>query len=83
MLLDKEGALIDSRSTRVPAFGAAFGFQPTEVAVVGDTSADLVMARDAGCAMALAVATGAIPLSQLAGRASHALPWMHEIETLL
>lgn len=67
----------------VRAFCAACGLEPAEVVVVGDTPADLIMARDAGCAMAVAVATGAIPLSQLAEWASHVLPSVQEIETLL
>lgn len=67
----------------VLAFCAACGLEPAEVMVVGDTPADLVMAREAGCAMAVAVATGALPLSQMAGLASHVLPSVQEIETLL
>lgn len=67
----------------VLAFCDADGLQPAEVMVVGDTPADLVMAGEAGCAMVVAVSTGALPLPRMAGLASHVLPSVQEIETLL
>ena len=67
----------------VRAFGAAGGLEPAEVIVVGDTPADLLMARRAGCARAIAVRTGATPLHRVADLADHVLPSVQEIETVL
>lgn len=64
------------------AFCAACGLEPGEVMVVGDTVADLGMARRAGCA-AVAVRTGATPPHCLAELADHVLPSVQEIETIL
>ena len=49
----------------------------------GDTPADLLMARRAGCARAIAVRTGATPLHRVADLADHVLPSVQEIETVL
>lgn len=67
----------------VLAFCRACGLTPAEIVVVGDTPADLVMARSAGCIAAVAVRTGAVPLEQLTALADHVLPSVQEIETLL
>lgn len=67
----------------VMAFCAACGLRPAEVIMVGDTAADLVMARRAGCAAAIAVLTGATGSEQLAPLADHVLASVQEIEHLL
>ncbi len=64
------------------AFCDACGLVPAQVVVVGDTPADLLMARRAGCAAAVAVRTGAAPLDRLAGLADHVLPSVQDLETL-
>jgi phosphoglycolate phosphatase len=65
------------------AFCAACGLDPAEVIVVGDTPADLLMARSAGCARAVAVRTGAVPLHLVAPLADHVLASVQEIEAVL
>ncbi|MFL5334000.1 MAG: HAD family hydrolase [Geminicoccaceae bacterium] len=65
------------------AFCAACGLRPAEVIVVGDTPADLMMARNAGCAMAVAVLTGATPSHLLEPLADAVLGSVQELETLL
>lgn len=65
------------------AFCAACALAPDEVIVVGDTPADLHMARRAGCAAAVAVLTGATPRHRLAELADHVLPSVQELESLL
>lgn len=67
----------------VLAFCAACGLKPVQVAMVGDTPADLLMARRAGCAAAIGVATGAMPPERLAPFADFMLPSVQEIESLL
>lgn len=67
----------------VLAFCAATGLMPAEVVVVGDTPADLLMARAAGCAAAIAVRTGAVPLHGVEGLADHVLGSVQEIEAIL
>jgi phosphoglycolate phosphatase len=67
----------------VLAFCAARGLRPEEVIVVGDTPADLLMARNAGCALAVGVLTGATPANVLAPLADHVLPSVQHIEVLL
>jgi phosphoglycolate phosphatase len=67
----------------VLGFCAACAVDPAQVMVVGDTPADLVMARRAGCAAAVAVGTGAMSLERLAALADHLLPSVQAIETLL
>ena len=56
---------------------------PAEVIVVGDTPADLLMARNAGCARAIAVRTGATPLHLVEPLADHVLGSVQELERLL
>jgi phosphoglycolate phosphatase len=65
------------------AFCAATGLAPSEVIVVGDTPADLMMARSAGCARVIAVRTGAVPLHRVADLADHVLASVQELEALL
>ena len=65
------------------AFCAACGLDPAEVIVVGDTPADLLMARNAGCARAIAVRTGATPLHLVAPLADQVLASVQEIEAVL
>ncbi|MFZ1427502.1 MAG: HAD family hydrolase [Geminicoccaceae bacterium] len=67
----------------VHAFCNACDLTPAEVLVVGDTAADLLMARNAGCARAIAVRTGATPLHQIEALADHILGSVQEIEQLL
>jgi phosphoglycolate phosphatase len=67
----------------VLGFCAACGLAPEQVALVGDTHADLVMARNAGCALAIAVLTGATPPPVLTALADHVLGDVHELEALL
>ena len=65
------------------AFCAACGLLPAEVIVVGDTPADLLMARSAGCAGAIAVRTGAAPLHQVRPLADHVLDSVQDLERLI
>lgn len=65
------------------AFCAALGLSPAEVIVVGDTPADLLMARNAGCAQAIAVLTGATPAHALVPHADTVLSSVQELERLL
>jgi phosphoglycolate phosphatase len=65
------------------AFCAAQGLDPAEVIVVGDTPADLLMARNAGCARAIAVLTGATPRHLLEPLADHVLPSVQQLESVL
>jgi phosphoglycolate phosphatase len=65
------------------AFCAALGLDPAEVAVVGDTRADLMMARAAGCGLAVAVLTGGTPRQAVEGLADHVLDDVHGLPTFL
>lgn len=65
------------------AFCAARGLRPDEVVVVGDTPADMAMARNAGCARAIAVLTGATPRHLLAPLADQVLPSVQYLESAL
>ena len=72
-----------------PSAGMVFGFcqatglTPSEVLVVGDTRADLQMARAAGAQAAVAVLTGALPAEALAAHADHVLDSIHDLEAWL
>ena len=55
----------------------------TEVAVVGDTLADMKMSRAAGAGLTVGVLTGASPRHVLADIADHVIPSIAEIETVL
>lgn len=57
----------------VHAFCATVGVSPREVAVVGDSLADIEMARRAGAALAVAVTTGGTPLEALRAAADHVI----------
>ena len=65
------------------AFCAAHDLAPAEVIVVGDSTADLLMARNAGCAGAVAVLTGGTPAERLAPLADHVLASVQELEHIL
>lgn len=65
------------------AFCAACGLSPGEVVMVGDTPADLLMAREAGLAFAVAVRTGATPLHLVEPLADRVLASVQELETIL
>lgn len=65
------------------AFCAATGVPPSETAVVGDTPADLLMARAAGCALAVAVRGGGAAERQLAGLADRLIDDVHGLEAVL
>ncbi len=67
----------------VHGFCAAVGLEPAEVVVVGDTAADLLMARAAGAALAVAVLTGATPRAILDRHADRVIPSVMAIEALL
>ena len=65
------------------AFCTACGLAPEEVMVVGDTPADLLMARSAGCARAIAVRTGAAPLGLIEPLADFVLDSVQDLEECL
>ncbi len=67
----------------VLAFCQAVGVAPGEVAVVGDTVADLAMARAAGAGLAVAVLTGGCPREALAVEADLVLASIVELERAL
>jgi phosphoglycolate phosphatase len=67
----------------VLGFCAATGLVPAEVVVVGDTRADMAMARAAGAHAAVAVLTGALPASALLPYADHVLDTVHDLEAWL
>lgn len=67
----------------VTAFCRAGGLQPAEVAVVGDSAADLKMARAAGAGLVVGVLTGPAPADLLAPLADHLLASIVELDTVL
>ena len=67
----------------VLGFCAATGLAPEEIVVVGDTAADLQMARAAGARAAVAVLTGATPRHLLDALADHVLESVMHIENVL
>lgn len=67
----------------VRGFCAATGLEPGEIMVVGDTGADLQMARAAGAAAAIAVLTGATPRHLLDALADQVLESVMQIENVL
>ncbi|WP_169728411.1 HAD family hydrolase [Geminicoccus roseus] len=69
--------------TMVQGFCAATGLEPGQVAVVGDTLADLQMARAANAGLAVAVLTGALPAETLAEAADHVLESVQDLEAWL
>ena len=50
---------------------------------MGDTHADLLMARNAGCGLAVAVRTGGTPLHVLEALADHVLDDLHGLPAVL
>ncbi len=67
----------------VLAFCAACGLDPAQVAMVGDTPADLAMGRGAGCGLVIGVLTGGAPAHALAALADHVIPSIMALEPLL
>ena len=65
------------------AFCASSGVTPAETVVVGDTHADMLMARNAGCGLAVAVRTGGTPTYVLEALADHVLDDLHGLPALL
>jgi phosphoglycolate phosphatase len=63
------------------AFCAAAGVTPGDT-VVGDTHADLLMARNAGCGLAVAVRTGETPIHLLEALADHVLDDLHGLPAI-
>jgi phosphoglycolate phosphatase len=67
----------------VAAFCRAGDLEPREVAVVGDSPADMMMARAAGAGLAVGVLTGPTPADRLVPLADHVLASVVEIGTVL
>lgn len=67
----------------VLAFCAACGLEPADVAMIGDTPADLAMGRAAECGLVVGVLTGGAPASALAPLADHVIASVMELEPLL
>jgi phosphoglycolate phosphatase len=67
----------------VHGFCAAVGCSPAEVVVVGDTAADLEMARRAGAGLAIAVRTGGTPVEVLERSADHVIEDVGALPALL
>ncbi|GBD44554.1 Phosphoglycolate phosphatase [bacterium HR40] len=67
----------------VHGFCAETGLVPEEVVVVGDTLADLDMARAAGAGLVVAVRTGGTPTEVLQRSADHVLCHVAELPALL
>ena len=66
----------------VLAFAAATGLVPDSIAVVGDSLADMAMARAAGAGLAVAVANGPTPGEQLKTVADRVLPDVAHLEAI-
>jgi phosphoglycolate phosphatase len=64
-------------------FCEAVGLEPREVAVIGDTAADVAMARAGTAGLVVGVLTGASGHQALAGIADHVIPTIAELEALL
>jgi len=58
------------------------GIPPGEAIMVGDSTVDMLMARSAGLAAAIGVASGAMPADLLAVHADHLVPDIHAIHVL-
>lgn len=67
----------------VHGFCAAVGCTPAEVVVVGDTAADLEMARRAGAGLAVGVRTGGTPVEVLERLADHVITDVGALPALL
>jgi phosphoglycolate phosphatase len=64
-------------------FAASQGIQPAEIAMVGDNTHDLEMARNAHAGLAIGVLTGTSGEEALAPYADHVLASIEDLETLL
>jgi phosphoglycolate phosphatase len=58
---------------------ARLGIAPSETIMIGDSAADMVMARNAGLAAAIGVTSGAMPGDILASYADYIIPDIHAI----
>lgn len=67
----------------VHAFAAAAGLRPAEIAVVGDSTHDLAMARAAGAGLAIGVLSGTSRHDDLAHLADAILPSIRELPDYL
>jgi phosphoglycolate phosphatase len=67
----------------IRAFCHAVRTAPERTAMVGDTHADLVMGRRAGCGLVIGVRTGGTPLQVLEREADIVLPSIMDIESVL
>ena len=67
----------------VRGFCTETGLEPNEVAVVGDTSHDMEMARAAGAGLAVGVLTGVTPRAELLYLADRVLDSIADIESVL
>ncbi len=67
----------------VEAFCRSCGIEPGAIAVVGDSTADLEMARSAGCRLGIAVTTGATPKARLEPLADLVLSSVLDLETAI
>lgn len=65
------------------AFCRTTGLPPGEVAVVGDSPVDLMMARNGKAGLAVAVLSGVTPRAALEGLADHIIASIAELETVL
>lgn len=65
------------------AFCAAVDLPPETVAMVGDSPADMLAGRAAGCGLVLGVLTGSSPADVLSPLADHVLDDVHGIPALL
>ncbi|GMG83902.1 HAD family hydrolase [Paralimibaculum aggregatum] len=65
------------------AFAAATGRRPDEIAMIGDSVHDLMVAPNAGAAMAIGVLTGPAGPADLAPHATHVIGSIAELPALL
>ena len=65
------------------AFCAAMGLSPAEVAMIGDSPADLTAGRAAGCGRVIGVLTGTSPEALLTPLADLVVADVHALPTLL
>lgn len=65
------------------AFAATTGLDPSEIIMVGDSPGDLLVAPNAGAAMAIGVLTGPATADALTPYADHILPSIADLPALL